>query len=122
MRALRLGCCALYFVSAGLQYNDPDPQAWVLIYSAAAAALILPPGGRWTRGVCSFVAVVALVWGALLLPEASGVALSDLTASMQAKGGRVEIAREAGGLLLVALGMVGALMLDHRARGATARG
>jgi hypothetical protein len=116
VRAFRLGCCVLYFSSAALQYNDPDPLVWVLIYSAAAVAVLLPPGGRGARAACGFVATVALVWAGLLLPEASGVALGDLAASMEAKGGRVEIAREAGGLLLVVGGMVGALILDHRSR------
>jgi hypothetical protein len=39
-----------------------------------------------------------------------------MTESMQAYDGRVEIAREAGGLLLVAAGMAVGLLADFRAR------
>ena len=31
----------LFLVSAGLQYNDPDPYLWYLIYGVAAVASVL---------------------------------------------------------------------------------
>ncbi len=107
---------ALYFISAGLQYNDPDPLSWALIYCAAGGAMLLHPGSRWSRLACSLVAGVALCWALLLLPEARGVGLAEMTESMQAHGGRVEIAREAGGLFLVVAGMAAGLFVDVKAR------
>lgn len=107
---------ALYFISAGLQYNDPDPLTWALIYSTAGGAMLLHPGSRWSRLACSLVAGVALCWALTLLPEARGVGLAEMTESMQAHGGSVEIAREAGGLFLVVAGMGAGLFVDLRAR------
>ena len=116
MRRGMQGVGLLYFVSAALQYNDPDPLAWALIYGAAGGSALLRPASRWSRPACSFVASVALCWALALLPEARGVGLAQMTESMQAHGGRVEIAREVGGLLLVVLGMSAGLLADFRAR------
>jgi hypothetical protein len=121
MRRAMQGFGLLYFVSAGLQYNDPDPVPWVLIYGAAGGAALLRLGSRWSRPACSGVASVALCWALALLPEARGVGLAEMTQSMQAHGGRVEIAREVGGLLLVALGMSAGLLADFKARAEQAR-
>jgi hypothetical protein len=116
MRRVLQGFGLLYLISAGLQYNDPDPLAWSLIYGAAGGAALLPPGSRWSRPACSFVASVALCWALALLPEARGVGLAEMTESMQAHDGRVEIAREVGGLCLMVLGMSAGLLADFRAR------
>lgn len=36
MKVFNLFFCILFVVSAGLQYNDPDPQLWIPIYLIAA--------------------------------------------------------------------------------------
>jgi H+/Cl- antiporter ClcA len=116
MERLMQGIAVLFFLSAGLQYNDPDPLVWVLVYCAAGSAALVPSGSRWSRAARGLVASGAFVWALSLLPEARGIGLAEMTESMQAYDGRVEIAREAGGLLLVVAGMAVGLVADFRAR------
>ena len=116
MRRVMQGIALLFFLSAGLQYNDPDPSLWVLVYCSAGGAALVPSGSRWSRAARGFVGGGALVWALTLLPEARGIGLAQMTESMQAYDGRVEIAREAGGLLLVAAGMAVGFLADFRAR------
>lgn len=96
----------LFAVSAALQYNDPDPLGWVAIYAAAAVACV--QAGRHRRDwiVPALVLVATLVWLVTLAPDVlDQVAPGDLVKSMDDKGGSAELAREAGGLAIVAAWM-----------------
>lgn len=96
----------LFAVSAALQYNDPDPLGWAAIYAAAAAACV--QAGRHRRDwiVPALVLLAALLWLATLTPDVlDQVAPGDLVKSMDDKGGSAELAREAGGLAIVAAWM-----------------
>src|SRR5690606_539791 len=46
MRWFHLACAGLFAVSALLQYNDPDPVAWVLMWGAAAVVAVLNFRGK----------------------------------------------------------------------------
>lgn len=106
---------ALYLLSVGVQYNDPDPLRWMAIYGAAAVAAALLPSQRWAIGLALAVAAAALVWAVLLTPEIWGrVGLTDLWKKMSEKGGAVEIEREIGGLVLVIAWMVPGALLRRR--------
>jgi len=100
---------ALFVISAGLQYNDPDPWRWIALYLVAAlasAALPLPSTRAWARPLALVVAVGAAAWAAVLVTGIWGkVGLSDVWLKMSEKGGAVEEEREAGGLLIVAIGL-----------------
>ena len=106
----------IYLASAALQYNDPDPLPWVLLYGAAGLACLLPLGRGIGRHAAAFVAAIALGWAVVLAPGIEGVAPADLTSSMQAKDGKVEIAREVGGLALIFVGMIFVREADRRTR------
>jgi hypothetical protein len=105
MRFLQWLMAAAFAFSAALQYNDPDPLQWMAIYGAAMVAAIWaawrPLAYPWWFP--ALVGAVALVWGCLLLPQVAGrVRIPELFASWEMKNERVELAREAGGLLIVA--------------------
>ncbi len=94
---------ALFVVSAGLQYNDPDPWRWIALYGAAAVATMaaLHLRGGWVAALV--VGLVAAVWAATLWHSVSGhVEVTDFWRKMSEKGGKVEEMREAGGLSIVA--------------------
>lgn len=104
---------ALYVVSLGLQYNDPDPVRWMLIYGFAAVASAALPLRRWAIGLAVLTAIVATVWAATLVPEFLGrVGIGDLWRKMSEKGGAVEVEREFGGLAIVAGWLAGAVLLN----------
>lgn len=111
---------ALYLVSVALQYNDPDPIRWMLIYGAAAAASAMLPLRRWAIPLSFLVAAAALVWAAILTPEIWGrVGFSDMWLKMSEKGGAVEVEREIGGLVIVVGWLViGALLRRRQLRNA----
>jgi hypothetical protein len=94
----------LFVISAGLQYNDPDPIRWAALYTGAAVATVAALHTR--RGWIAALAIVAIaaVWGATLWYSVAGhVQFSDFWRKMSEKGGKVEEMREAGGLTIVAV-------------------
>lgn len=74
MRVLQVLMAALFVMAAAVQYNDPDPLIWILIYSGSALLCLLTaarqPTPRALRVVKLGIASVASVWSAWL---ASGV-------------------------------------------------
>ncbi len=100
---------ALFAICVALQYNDPDPLRWMLIYGAAMVISVVLPAKRavWTIGV--ILGAAALVWAVVLLMHVWGViTLGDLWKKMSEKGGAVEEGREAGGLLIEAVWLLAA--------------
>jgi hypothetical protein len=109
---------ALFLLGAAVQWNDPDPLRWMLIYTAAAAAALLAATGRIRRGMAAAVAVVALLWAGSLAPGVLGrVRMGELVEEWEMKDTRVEEAREMYGLLLIAawMGVLTAAGLRRRA-------
>jgi hypothetical protein len=98
----------LFAISVGLQVNDPDPIRWMLIYGLAGIAIGLLPARRWISFVCFGLGLFAAGWAAYLGQQVLGVIhFSDLWLKMSEKGGAVEVGREAGGLAIVAIGLLG---------------
>lgn len=109
-RWFRLPCwvmAALFAVCVALQYNDPDPIRWMLIYGTAMVVSVLLPLKRDAAKVGVLVAALALVWSAILILGIwDKVSLSDVWLKMSEKGGAVEEEREAGGLLIEGVWLV----------------
>lgn len=98
----------LFSLSVGLQENDPDPIRWMLLYGAAGVCAAALPYKRVAAIPSLAVGLIALVWGVYCLSEVLGVIhFSDLFLKMSEKGGAVEVGREAGGLVIVAVIMIG---------------
>jgi hypothetical protein len=98
----------LFSLSVGLQINDPDPIEWMAIYGAAAIACALLPARRLYAAFALLVGLVAAAWGAYLGTRVFGdLSASDLFMKMNEKGGAVEVGREAVGLAIVAVGLIG---------------
>jgi hypothetical protein len=98
----------LFSLCVGLQINDPDPVEWMAIYGAAAIACALLPARRLFAAFAIAIGLIAAVWGSYLATRAFGhVGASDLFMKMSEKGGAVEVGREAVGLAIVAIGLIG---------------
>jgi hypothetical protein len=93
----------LYGAAALLQYNDPDPVRWMLIYAAAMiVAALVAVRGAIAPTAPLLVAVVALVWGLVWSTDVRDPAsYARMFESWQMKNVAVEEARETSGLLLV---------------------
>jgi hypothetical protein len=97
----------LFSLSVGLQLNDPDPIRWMALYGAAGIAVGVLPARRFVSLVCIAIGLVAAGWAAYLGQQVfSVIKISDLWLKMSEKGGAVEVGREAGGLAIVAIGLI----------------
>lgn len=103
MRMLRWLLAALLLLAALVQFNDPDPWAWVLLYGLAAVLLARAALGRPARWASLGLAFVAIAWAAWLAPSVIGkVGPAELFTTDEMTGDAVERGREMAGLLLVA--------------------
>jgi len=115
MRGLHLVFAVLFATSAILQYNDPDPAAWALLYLVATALAVGAfRGGPWVRPLGVALIVVCAVWMVTLAPGMGAfIERRDLTllaATMQAGDPVIEEAREFLGLAIVLLYGLAALL------------
>jgi hypothetical protein len=116
-KAVSWAMAGLLFLCVALQYNDPDPIRWMLMYGAGAVASVLLPIKKPAAALALLVGMVTLAWAFYLIHSVWGlIGISDLTNKMSEKGGAVEVGREAGGLLIQGVW----LMLAAAYRGARA--
>jgi hypothetical protein len=121
-KGLNLLMLLMFVFSVVVQYNDPDPLIWMAIYALAALACLQEL--LWKDNslvVPAVLGAIALIWAISLLPGVFGkVRIGELFAQFEMKGDlMVEVAREAGGLLIIAVWMqaivIRRLLLRRRA-------
>ena len=121
---------AMFLLAVVVQFNDPDPIPWMLVYGGAVAACAMATtvqSQKWLRTVAGVIGAVALVWALFLLPRVLGqVEPGSLFRETGMATLEIEEAREALGLLLVAFWMlvlfIGARVLRTDSGPATGRG
>src|SRR5688572_22162883 len=99
---------ALFALSAAVQWNDPDPLRWVAIYGAACALSALVFVRVHVRPAWfAIVALAAIVWsGAIMAGGPSAAIYRRMFDGWEMSSVAVEEAREASGLLFVAVWML----------------
>jgi hypothetical protein len=106
----------LFLISALVQFNDPDPVRWILIYGLASVVSGWGMRGRVSWPGPAVVGAAALVWAATLVPAVVGkVGFGEMFESVQMHDVRVERGREMGGLLIISAWMA-VLLIFHRRR------
>jgi hypothetical protein len=109
----------LFLFAVIVQYNDPDPIRWMLIYGAAAAACFWAMRGTTPRWLPALVLVASGIWLASWIPRVLGkVGFSEMFQEAGMATMEIEEGREAIGLLLVAIWMVVLLVTSRRSRSA----
>ena len=108
----------LFLLSALVQLNDPDPLAWMAVYGAAAAVAawhaVKPAPPAWPAWL---VLSIAAAWAASIVPRVAGrVRFSELWGEVGMKTPAIEEGREATGLAVVALAMLGLAVRSIAAR------
>ena len=102
MRGLSGAMAGLFLFAAALQWNDPDPLLWMLLYSLAAGLSLLAAAGHFWFGPSAAAAAVftiGFVWLAPSLVAADSAAF----ASFAMREPEHELPREALGLALCAI-------------------
>jgi len=103
MKFLNAFLAVLFFLCAGLQYNDPDPLPWMLAYSIVATLCALAAFGGYFKWITVGVIVALAIWMFALLPGVIGWVsdgMPSIAGSMKAETPYIEETREFGGLLL----------------------
>ncbi|MFZ9886312.1 MAG: transmembrane 220 family protein [Myxococcota bacterium] len=104
----------LFVLCAGVQHNDPDPLPWMCLYGVAAVVLFPAAVGPACPPLSRVLLGLALVWACRLSPSLARLfERESLTFAMAQQDEGREEAREAAGLLLVALAAYGALRRGH---------
>lgn len=62
----------LFFASAAVQYNDPDPLPWAALYLACAVVSAWSAAGRASWVPAAAVGLVAGVWALTIAPRVLG--------------------------------------------------
>ena len=109
MRILNLCLAVLFTVFACLQYNDPDPWRWALMYGFVAGICAFAAFGRQNKHLMGLGIVACLVWMAVWLPDFLNwisIGRPDIAEQMKAETPSIEFAREFFGLLLCLLVLV----------------
>jgi hypothetical protein len=95
-----------FIFSVIVQFNDPDPLPWVIIYGLAALVCVLELLRRTHWLFPAAAATASLAWALSIAPRVIGhVRFADLFAEFEMKNLAVEEARETGGLLISATWM-----------------
>ena len=100
----------LFFVFAAVQFNDPDPWAWVLLYTAVGAAWLTTVWRPVPRPVIVAGLVIVAAWALWLLPDFFNwvkMGMPTIAGSMKAEAPHVELTREFLGLVICAVALSG---------------
>ncbi len=112
MRILNWIMAVVFLLSLIVQYNDPDPLAWMIVYGMATMVCLLfglrKLHWRWSAGA----GLVALVWSLSLFPplfaSPDPIIWKDVFVDAAMKTRTVEYVREIGGLWII-VGWMGVL-------------
>lgn len=116
MRIFNLLFCILFVISAGLQYNDPDPYVWIPIYGYGAVLCWLAFRNKYyPRAYLAGIAVY-LAYATWLFFTSDGVwdwitkhDAENIAQTMKAERPWIEDTREFFGLLI----LVFVLLIDY---------
>src|SRR5262245_59979600 len=99
---------ALFLLAIVVQYNDPDPLRWMLMYAAAfVMSLLALVRGSAPMAPALALGVIALVWVLYWATNVTTLATyGHMFDSWEMKSVPVEEARETSGLLIVVAWMV----------------
>ena len=104
----------VFDLSLIVQYNDPDPFAWMAIYGLATISCFIFSERTSSWFFSAFTGAIALVWSLLLFPpllaSPDPLVWKDVFIDAAMKTSTVEYVREIGGLWIV-LGWMGVLTI-----------
>ena len=107
MKATKIVFAILLFLFAALQYNDPDPWLWIIIYAAPAVIIIMDLAGKPVKRLYLITIVALSLFSLIYLPGVIDYITAGepgvIVESMKASKPYIEETREFGGLLIMIL-------------------
>ncbi len=109
MRVISFILAVLFFASAAVQFNDPDPRFWVTLYGAVGLVALFAGFNRYNLWVILLGLAVCTYEGFKLVPAFwawlnSGA--PSIVESMKAESPHIEVVREFLGLGLCFIALV----------------
>ena len=108
MKTFNILLCILFIISAGLQYNDPDPYIWMPIYLFGAFLCFKAYKGEYYPKAYLTGILFFLIYGIYLFFDKYGVMnwltehhAENIAQSMKATAPWIEETREFFGLLIL---------------------
>ena len=105
---LRLSLAVIFFLFAAVQFNDPDPWAWVLLYGNTGLLFVIASFRPIAKWILQLGLLFVLGWLFSLLPDFIRwvqMGMPTITSSMKAEAPHIELTREFLGLLITGLGL-----------------
>ncbi len=107
----------LFLLSVAVQFNDPDPLAWAVVYGAAALACVFFHFHRLNWTAPAAIGLIALLWAGYLFPgminNMNDSSLPDIFNFFNMKTLGTELIREIGGLLIIVAWMAVVARLNY---------
>jgi hypothetical protein len=108
MKVFNIIFCVLFIVSAGLQYNDPDPYIWIPIYLIGAVISFQAFRVKYYPVFTLLLSALFIIYDLYLFFDKFGVLswlnehnAENIAASMKASAPWIEETREFFGLLIL---------------------
>lgn len=121
MKTFNLFFCLIFLISAVLQYNDPDPFLWILIYLYGAACCLLAIRNVFRPQAYTAGIILYLAYAIYLFFNKTGVLswfydhdAENIVQSMKATKPWIEETREFGGLILLIIALLTNLIYYRR--------
>jgi hypothetical protein len=103
-KTIHFSIAAVFVSFAFMQYNDPDPLRWILMYGLVATVCVCDGLSlHLNKWLVKIGLLVCACWTAALLPEFMAwvkMGMPTITASMKAEEPHIEYTREFLGLVL----------------------
>lgn len=108
MKVFNIIFCILFIISAGLQYNDPDPILWIPIYLLGAFISYSAIRNKYYPLLTLSAIILFVIYAIYLFFDKSGVLIwatehqaENIAESMKASKPWIEETREFFGLLIL---------------------
>lgn len=108
MKVFNIIFCILFIISAGLQYNDPDPILWIPIYLLGAFISYSAISNKYYPFLTLSAIILFVIYAIYLFFDKSGVLIwatehqaENIAESMKASKPWIEETREFFGLLIL---------------------
>lgn len=115
-RVFNIVFAILFIIAAALQYNDPDPYIWMVIYLFAALMCVMAIRGRFYPASYTAAFIILGAYAVYLFFDKTGVlnwanehSAENIAQSMKATKPWIEETREFFGLLIV----LGTLLINR---------
>jgi len=98
----------IFFLFAAVQYNDPDPWVWIVIYMIVSVICLLQWLGKTKAKVLFFLAFILLLGALTYVPalfDWGQKGFPNIAGKMKTTEMHIELVRESFGLLICALAL-----------------